>query len=161
MFKRYLFQLLTCLPLMALAQQWNPIADPSAVVECGNARFTVLTPRMIRIQYSSSKLFEDRATFAVVNRCLPVPRFTQTTEGGYLTIQTDSLTLRYNVGSTISATTVNSSNLRITFPMGAREVLWYPGKDDAMNLLGTSRTLDGDIGDTHRPKMEKGLLSRA
>lgn len=30
----------------------NPIANSKAVVICGNARFTVLTPEMIRIEYS-------------------------------------------------------------------------------------------------------------
>lgn len=141
--------------------QWNPQADPSAVVTSGKVRFTILTPRMIRIQYSANSLFEDRATFAVVNRRLPVPSYTTRSEGGYLYIDTDSLHLRYKEGTTLSPTTINSTNLRITFQMNGKEVLWYPGKDDAMNLLGTSRTLDGNIGDTHRVKLEKGLLSRA
>ena len=48
----------------------NPQANPEAIVTSGKARFTVLTPRMIRIQYSSSSKFEDRATFAVINRNL-------------------------------------------------------------------------------------------
>ena len=126
----------------------------------GNARFTILTSRLIRIQYSTTGQFEDRATFAVVNRRLPVPAFTCITEGGYLTIQTDSLTLRYKVGSRINKQHKNSSVLGITFQMNGRQILWYPGKDDALNLLGTQRTLDGDIGDTHRVSLEKGLLSR-
>ena len=141
-------------------EQWDPQADSAAIVVSGRARFTLLTSRLIRIQYSSTSKFEDRATFAVVNRRLPVPRFTQRTEDGYLIIETDSLTLRYKVGSTITATQKNSKILSITFRMNGRTILWYPGKDDAMNLLGTQRTLDGDIGDTHRVSLEKGLLSR-
>ena len=145
---------------MNAAEEWNPLAQEEAVVTSGNARFTVLTSRLIRIQYSTTQRFEDRATFAVVNRHLPVPHFTCTTEDGYLTIQTDSLTLRYKVGSKINKQHRNSSVLSITFPMNGRQILWYPGKDDALNLLGTQRTLDGDIGDTHRVFFEKGLLSR-
>jgi len=141
-------------------EEWNPLAQEEAVVTSGNARFTILTPRLIRIQYSTSARFEDRATFAVVNRHLPVPAFTCTTEGGYLVIRTDSLTLRYKVGSTIQKQHKNSNVLGITFQMNGRQILWYPGKDDALNLLGTQRTLDGDIGDTHRVSLEKGLLSR-
>ena len=53
----------------------NPVADPAAVVVSGNARFTVLTSKMIRIEYSSTGQFEDRATFAIVNRRLPVPSY--------------------------------------------------------------------------------------
>ena len=141
-------------------EAWNPLPEQEAVVVSGAARFTVLTPRLIRIQYSTAKAFEDRATFAVVNRRLPVPHFTCSEEGGYLTIQTDSLTLRYKVGSRINRQHKNSTVLGITFRMNGRQILWYPGKDDALNLLGTQRTLDGNIGDTHRVSLEKGLLSR-
>ena len=141
-------------------EEWNPLAEEEAVVTSGSARFTILTPRLIRIQYSTNKLFEDRATFAVVNRRLPVPAFTCTEEDGYLVIRTDSLTLRYKVGSRIQKQFKNSNVLGITFQMNGRQILWYPGKDDALNLLGTQRTLDGDIGDTHRVSLEKGLLSR-
>ena len=141
-------------------EEWSPIAQEEAVVTSGSARFTILTPRLIRIQYSTNKLFEERATFAVVNRRLSVPHYTCTTEDGYLIIRTDSLTLRYKVGSRIQKQHKNSSVLGITFQMNGRQILWYPGKDDALNLLGTQRTLDGDIGDTHRVSLEKGLLSR-
>ena len=140
--------------------EWNALAQEEAIVTSGNARFTILTPRLIRIQYSTTANFEDRPTFAVVNRRLPVPHFTSATEDGYLVIRTDSLTLRYKVGSRIQKQHKNSSVLGITFQMNGRQILWYPGKDDALNLLGTQRTLDGNIGDTHRVSLEKGLLSR-
>ena len=145
---------------MALADNLNPMPRQEAVVKAGNARFTVLTPEMIRIQYSETEQFEDRATFAVVNRNLPVPRFKQERKGGYLYIKTDALTLQYKLGGKIDATP-NDEVLRITFRLNGRDVIWYPGKDDAMNLLGTTRTLDGQLGDNKRSEMEKGLLSRA
>ncbi len=77
-----LFALFTL--MQSNAQDTNdPVANPEAIVQSGNMRFTVLTPQMIRIQYSSKKVFEDRATFAVVNRKLPVPAFTTSEEGEY------------------------------------------------------------------------------
>ena len=149
-------------PVLLQAQEsWNPVADPAAVVVSGNVRFTVLTSQMIRIQYSSNAQFEDRATFTVVNRRLPVPNFTAETADGYLTIQTEHLTLRYKKGSVPKATDKKPDNLSITFYMNGQEVIWYPGKDDAMNLMGTNRTLDQAWGDSRRGDMEKGLLSRA
>ena len=138
----------------------DPMADTAAIVRSGHVRFTILTPRMIRIQYSSRDRFEDRATFAVINRRLPVPAFTSEERDGYLYITTEALTLRYRIGSTLAASTNAHENLRIDFDLNGRNVTWYPGRDDAFNLKGTARTLDGDIGDTHRPKMENGLLSR-
>ena len=70
-------------------------ANPEAVVTEGTVRFTVLTPEMIRIEYSPSEKFEDRATFTVVNRNLPVPHFTKSEDNDFLYITTDKLKLRY------------------------------------------------------------------
>ncbi len=139
----------------------NPVANPNAVVTEGNARFTILTPEMVRIQYSKKALFEDRATFAVVNRNLPVPQFSTERKDGYLYIKTNVLTLKYQLGGEIGNDTPSDKVLSISFDMNGRKVLWYPGKDDAMNLKGTTRTLDGQIGDNKRVEMENGLLSRA
>ena len=149
-------------PLTLLAEETlDPVADPAAVVTSGNARFTVLTNRMIRIQYSASAQFEDRATFAIVNRRLPVPQFTTETDEDYLYIRTEDVTLRYKVGSVFKATDKKPDNLMVSFQLNGRNVIWYPGKDDSMNLLGTNRTLDGAWGDNKRGNLEKGLLSRA
>ena len=143
------------------AQENNPVADPQAVVQEGGARFTVLTPEMIRIQYSIQQKFEDRATFAIVNRRLPVPQFTTERADGYLVLKTSALTLRYKIGSELRAGQTDSEALTITLQLNGRPVVWYPGKDDALNLKGTTRTLDGQIGDNKRQEMENGLLSRA
>lgn len=160
-FHFFLFSfLLATLPLSA-EDELNPVADPAAVVTSGNARFTVLTSQMIRIQYSETAQFEDRATFAIVNRRLPVPSFTTETSDGYLYIHTDDLTLRYKEGSVFSVSDKKPDNLMVTFQLNGRTVTWYPGKDDSMNLLGTCRTLDQAWGDNKRNDLEKGLLSRA
>ena len=76
----------------------SPLANPAAVVTCGGARFTVLTPEMIRIEYSETAQFEDRATFTIVNRNLDVPSYMTTDDGTYLYITTDRLTLKYRKG---------------------------------------------------------------
>lgn len=137
------------------------MAHPDAVVRSGKARFTVLTPEMIRIQYSDRSLFEDRATFAIVNRRLPVPAFTAVEKDGYLEIKTSALTLKYKIGGVIDGRHPSAEVLNISMQLNGRPVLWYPGKDDAMNLKGTTRTLDGQIGDNKRQELENGLLSRA
>ena len=143
------------------ADNLNPIAHPDAVVISGKARFTVLTPEMIRIQYSDRSLFEDRATFAIVNRRLPVPDYTAVEKDGYLEIKTSALTLKYKIGGVIDGRHPSAEVLNISMLLNGRRVLWYPGKDDALNLKGTTRTLDGQIGDNKRQELENGLLSRA
>lgn len=161
--KNLLFLVLTLLTVTLGRAQiaTNPAANPAAVVEVGNARFTVLTPEMIRIQYSSSKAFEDRATFGVVNRNLPVPEFTTTNDGTYLYIKTSALELKYRIGTQIRTALKSPTTLQITMNMEGQKIIWYPGKDDALNLRGTMRTLDNVSGDTGRDRLENGIISRS
>lgn len=44
----------------------------AAVVIDGSARFTVLTPTLIRLEYAEDLAFQDAATFNAVNRSFPV-----------------------------------------------------------------------------------------
>lgn len=152
--------LLGNLPTGAAAESdYQPIADPAAVVTVGNARFTVLTPEMIRIQYSSQRLFEDRATFGFVNRRLPVSAYTVEQEGMYTIIKTEKLTLRYRNNAPIRSTS-KETVLSVNFQLNDKDVTWYPDLKDTGNLKGTTRTLDGALGDSQRSNLERGLLSR-
>lgn len=158
---RVLLIILLCnifgLPVFA---QNNPNANPSAIVISGNMRFTVLMPELIRIEYSAQKKFEDRASFVVINRNLPVPAFTQREEDGYLCITTQKLELRYKIGSHPVNSDPCSPNLQIALQVNDEEIVWYPGKKDPYNLKGTTRTLDMAEGDV-RSWLEDGLVSRS
>ncbi|MBD5371038.1 MAG: DUF5110 domain-containing protein [Bacteroides sp.] len=139
----------------------DPVPDPDAVVVAGNARFTVLTPEMIRIEYSDKGEFEDRATFVVQNRRMPViPKFTSADDGDWLTISTDRLDLRYRKGTDPRA---GEESLTITMRPDSTGLtaVWYPGKPDPLNLKGTTRTLDSSNADNKRAEMEDGLISRS
>jgi alpha-glucosidase (family GH31 glycosyl hydrolase) len=138
---------------------YDPNPNAEAVVSAGRARFTILTPRLIRIQYSQDRRFEDRATFAVVNRRLPVPNYSVSNDGEYTIISTEALTLRYRNNAPITSSSTSAA-LQVTFKMGNEVVEWNPCKEDTMNLLGTTRTLDGALGDSKLKEMEKGILSR-
>ena len=78
-------RLVTIVAALALAlnisAENNPVAAPGATVVCGNARFTVLTDRLIRMEWAEDGQFEDRASLAIVNRELPVPAFKTETKG--------------------------------------------------------------------------------
>ncbi len=141
--------------------QHSPLANPEATVISGNARFTVLTPEMIRIEYSPKGLFEDRATFAIINRNLAVPSFVTTEDREFLYITTDRIALKYRKGSDPMTQPASADNLSVTFSHKGHEVQWYPGKPDPLNLKGTCRTLDGSNGDNKRAELENGLISRS
>jgi alpha-glucosidase len=131
----------------------DPVAAPAAVVRSGEARFTVLTPQMIRLEWSGDAKFEDRASLVFLNRKLSVPPFTASTEGDALVIRTSALELRYKRNSG----KFTPANLSIALQVNGAPIVWKPGTPETGNLQGTTRTLDGMNGAT---RLETGLLSR-
>ena len=131
----------------------NPVADPRAVVINRNARFTALTPQLIRMEWAENAAFEDHASLMFINRRLPVPQFTRKIEAGWLVIATPSLTLRYRENSGA----FTADNLSISFVANGTNIEWRPGMANPNNLGGTLRTLDGVKGYAALPP---GLLSR-
>jgi len=49
----------------------NPVANPDSVVQGEHWRVTVLTPGLVRLEWSDDGRFEDRASTFAVNRALP------------------------------------------------------------------------------------------
>ena len=90
---------LICLPSSARqssdASYFHPQASEKAMVVCGNARFTVLTSRLVRMEWSKDGVFEDRATLGIINRDLEVPAFDVRKTGSKVVIKTSDLTLTY------------------------------------------------------------------
>jgi len=146
---------------------YDPVADPKAQVTVGHARFTVLTPELIRMEWAADGKFEDHASFVFLNRRMPVPKFEQTYNGdrggtAIYSIKTGALELAYSHSKLPGADDrFTAENLKITLTVDGKEVVWHPGMDDPENLKGTTRTLDGAVGSqTHEP-IEQGLVSRA
>ena len=86
-------------PLVAYSSGNDAVANPADVVEEGDVRFTVLTPRVIRMEWDSLHRFTDERSFIVINRNLPVPEFKKIIRGGKLTIRTDELELTYKLNT--------------------------------------------------------------
>ncbi|PSQ89695.1 MAG: alpha-xylosidase, partial [Bacteroidetes bacterium QS_8_64_10] len=86
----------------ALAQ--NGLAQPSesnqppTVVE-GKARFQILSPTLIRLEYDENASFEDRTTFFAANRDFPEVEYATGVADGWREIRTEKLLLRYRRGS--------------------------------------------------------------
>ena len=111
-----------------------------ATVTSGQARFTVLTPQLIRMEWATAAgdAFEDRPSLAFVRRNTPVPKFSHSVAGGVLTIATANLTLTYTVGQPFSAATLAIKGASGT-PAGSL-IDWRYGMTSAAdpgNLLGT------------------------
>lgn len=91
--RRSAYLLLVVLSPYALyAFQGDPKPNPKSVVEVGQARFTVLTSHLIRMEWGGTN---DAATFAFINRNLPTPEFNTSKDGDWTVIQTAAVKVVY------------------------------------------------------------------
>jgi alpha-glucosidase (family GH31 glycosyl hydrolase) len=125
--------------------------DPEAVVQISAWRFTMLTARIIRIEYDSRQIFEDRPTQVVWYRRVPVPSYQKTFQDGVLEIKTDHLFLSCQVG-------LQPEESGLEIKLLAAGSIWRLGDQDPLNLSGTYRTLDRADGPL---ALEPGLISRS
>jgi alpha-glucosidase len=137
----------------AEAEGWDPVADPASVVTVGRARFTLLTARLVRMEWAEDGAFEDRASLAFVNRRLPVPPFERRETGDWTELRTGALHLRFRETGEGFA----PRNLELSIRGGGVELEWRPGDPATGNLGGTLRTLDATDG---AQPLGHGVLSR-
>ena len=129
----------------------NPATNPQAIVEGGkgksNYRFSVLTDRLIRFEWSPDGGFEDRVSTFALFRWFSAPSYRVVDKKDSLEIITDYFHLTYDKKEFSSAgLTVRVCN----------DTWAYDGKSYG-DLGGTARTLDGAWG---RVDLEPGVLSR-
>ena len=135
----------------------SPIAPADTVIQLGNARITVLTPALLRLEYAPDGAFEDRASQVVLHRDLrpgaePVD-VEVTRRGDGLDLDTDALHLSY-AGGPFAPT---SLSVQVKGGVSSYHSVWRYGEPVEGNLLGTARTLDNVDGAC---PLEPGILSR-
>ena len=121
----------------------RPRANVQAVV-CGDRyRFTVLTSRLIRMEYDETGAFEDNATAFAFCREFPVPEFSVRTVRGKLVIETEDLLLEYDgkpFGEGLTVLVKRMTRHKCARWQYGMETLTTFGRKT--NLGGTARTLD-------------------
>ena len=122
-----------------------------AVIRGEKYRFTVLTPALVRMEYSERGRFTDLPTQTVVNRAFPAPNFDVDEDGERLEIATASLRIKYDKKRFSSA----GLQVRVTGQFGAWSAVWNYG-EEPRDLRGTARTLDEADGNI---PLERGILS--
>ena len=127
----------------------NLVADNKNIVKGKNYRFTILTPRLIRIEYNQNGVFEDRATSLVVNRNFTVSNYTTESDELSVTINTEYFTLRY-----LKEQPITNKNIKIKVNGTDKE--WTPGHQDFRNFGSIGYSLDNKES---KLKLSKGLYS--
>ncbi len=123
----------------------------SPVVRDGAARFEVLTPSLIRMEYAGDGAFQDSPTMTATRARLPVPAYSSRVRNGWRIIRTGRLTLRWKRG----AGPFGAGNLRLTLPGGAGAAPTPAGNGKALG--GWTRALDTLSA---RVALHPGVLSR-
>lgn len=138
---------------MKATDVWSirPLADPRAVIRGEKYRITVLTSRLLRLEYAADGMFRDTATRMALCREFPVPEFTVSESDRELTLETEHLRLRYD-RQAFSCTGL-SAELKGVFAIYAS--VWHYG-EPLKTLGGTARTLDEADGEI---PLEDGLQS--
>jgi len=137
---------------------FEPLPNPDAIVKVPNLRITVLTTRLLRIEYSANDQFEDRPSQPIWYRNLPVPEYetkinkSATPNGNQetLTITTPDVVLNVAIGEPPSPETLFIYIFSI-------DQTWHFKDINEGNLKGTYRTLDTYNG---KVPLEQGLISR-
>ena len=125
--------------------------DPQAVLQGDTWRITVLTPRLVRLEYSQTGQFTDSATQLAADRHFPPAPFRVSECGGSLQLTTEFLRLTYDKGPFSST----GLTIQITGKDSLYASVWHYG-DESHDLGGTARTLDEADGAI---PLEHGVLS--
>lgn len=125
------------------------------IVQVGPLRLTVLTPKLIRIEYSPTEVFENRLTQLVQNREFEPCEFTvnKATQQHVFELVTTGFHLYYDGGAPAEGNLyIDAAQNYSTY-----DNRWYFGDPVAKNLKGTIRTLDKADGAVPLPD---GLMSK-
>jgi alpha-glucosidase (family GH31 glycosyl hydrolase) len=117
-------------------------------------RLQVLTPSLVRMEYSPSKKFIDVSSVVVQKKNWKQATFDAKEKDGWLVLQTKRITLRYRLHSGL----FSKDNLSISWMNGNSPASWSPGDSDRNNLGGITTTLDG-ARKGNLPHIPPGILS--
>ena len=118
--------------------------NEASVVKGDHYRFTVLTPNLLRLEYSETGVFEDRPSQVVLNRQFDTPEYHVTDKDGLLEISTEAFHLVYNKKE------FSPENLYIDVKNACTNYggrwkygsIMFGNPPRHNNLMGTTRTLD-------------------
>lgn len=133
----------------------NAKALDKNVIKGEKFRITILTERLVRLEYSKTGVFEDHPTELVEKRNFPVVNFEVQENNSVLSIKTKYFHLRYNKERFFEGTKLSpSSNLKISLLNTDR--IWYYKHPEVRNYGTPGLSTDMTNG---KVQFSKGLYS--
>lgn len=122
------------------------------IIKGNKYRFSLLTERLIRMEYSDKGIFVDEVTQVVTNRNFPKFEYRVVENDDELIIITSYLRVIYNK----KEFSAEGLKVYVSGDYGSSSAVWHYG-DKQITLGGTARTLDGVNGEI---ALEDGIISR-
>ena len=117
------------------------VAKPECIYKGEKYRFTILSERLIRLEYNPDGIFEDRPTEFAWNREFPAPKFAVKEDTKYFELKTSYFTLTYTKNKSFKGSSVSpSSNLKVEVVNSDR--YWYYGHPEIRNYGASGNMLD-------------------
>ncbi len=130
----------------------SAVPNNSALISGNNYRFTVLSPRVIRLEYNPNGSFLDKPTGLILHRNLAVPDFKTRNDNHFVEISTEYFKLTYTKEKPFEGSKVNPTmNLKVEL-LGTDKV-WYYGHPEVRNFGIPAICLEDGI------TSDKGLYS--
>jgi len=123
-------------------------SDKKVVVQGSNYRISVITERIIRLEYSAAGEFNDRPTQIIRKRNVGLPDFSVRQDASIVEITTKYMALSYIKGQSFFGTKVDPmKNLKITLLSKERDRCkdWYVGHPEARNMYGNMVGVDVNV----------------
>lgn len=133
----------------------NAKAIEENVIKGSKYRFTVLTPRLIRMEYSEDGTFEDRLTTLIMNRKTEKVEYTKKEDKKYLEITTSYFRLTYEKNKPFYSGKFDTMKY-LKVELLNTDKIWYYGHPEVRNYGAPSISLDDNKG---KLKLKKGLYS--
>ena len=133
-------------------------SDHKAVIEGSNYRITVVSERIVRLEFSPSGNFLDKPTQLIKKRNIGIPDYSVRQDKNVVEVSTKYFVLTYLKGKPFLGTTVEPMKyLKITLASKEKDRRkdWYVGHPEAKNLMGNMVGVDVNLP----ANLQKGLYS--
>ena len=110
-----------------ILDQSKKLSNIDSIIKGEKYRFTVLTERLIRLEYSESSKFTDNLTVSIRNREFPKPEFNIIDTSTTLEIETKYFHIVYEKEAPLIGPS-NNPSMYFYAKINNTDEVWYPNK---------------------------------
>ena len=127
-----------------ILDQSKKLSNIDSIIKGEKYRFTLLTERLIRLEYSENGKFTDNLTVSIRNREFPKPEFNIIDTSTTLEIKTKYFHIVYEKEAPLVGPK-NNPSMYFYVKINDTDETWYPNKKDKENIKGNYRSLNDNL----------------